>query len=225
MNVQEIWQQTRAKYATYYSENTKKVNYIAIGVLAVIGLFTYWTMVYQPSQEKSAAEKIAKLHYYFKNDSMTVVVKGDKALKITSAPQIADDYSSTRAGKEAALMAGIAYAKTGKPKEALEYLNKTSIKDKLLSAQVLAMKAGCMADLGNDDDAAEMYEKAAAVDDNEFSATFLKKAGIHYEMSKDYKSALKCYDTILKKYSASAEGSDIEKYIYKVKALMGDFNP
>jgi tetratricopeptide (TPR) repeat protein len=225
MNVQEFWQETRAKYSNYYSENTKKVNYIAIGVLAIIGLSTYWTLVYQPSQEKTASEKIARLHFYFKNDSMNIVIKGDKSLKITSAPKIADDYSSTRAGKEAALMAGIAYAKTGKPKEAIEYLNKTSIKDKLLSAQVMAMKAGCMSDLGDDDDAASMYEKAAAVDDNDFSATFLKKAGIHYEMCKDYKSALKCYDTILKKYSATSEGSDIEKYIYKVKALMGEFNP
>ena len=68
MNVQEFWQETRAKYSNYYSENTKKVNYIAIGVLAIIGLSTYWTLVYQPSQEKTASEKIARLHFYFKND-------------------------------------------------------------------------------------------------------------------------------------------------------------
>ena len=55
MNVQEFWQENRAKYSNYYSENTKKVNYIAIGVLAIIGLSIYWTLVYQPSQEKAAS--------------------------------------------------------------------------------------------------------------------------------------------------------------------------
>lgn len=225
MNVQEIWNQKRASISNYYSQNTKKVNYIAIGVLAIIGLGIYYINFYKPSQEKAASEKLAKLHYYFKNDSMQVVLNGFKPLKVVSAPSIADDYSSTRAGKEAALMAGIAYLKTGKFKNALEYLDKTAAKDELLSAAVISLKASCKSEMGNLNDAADLFEQAAAMADNEFAATYLKKAGIHHELNKDYKSALKCYETIQKKYSATPEGSDIEKYIFKMKAQLGELNP
>ncbi len=225
MNVQEIWNQKRESISNYYSQNTKKVNYIAIGVLAVIGLGIYYTSFYKPAQEKAASEKLAKLHYYFKNDSMQVVLNGYKPLKVVSAPSIADDYSSTRAGKEAALMAGIAYVKTGKFKDALEYLNKTAANDELLSAGVISLKASCKSEMGELGDAADLFEQAAAVADNEFSASYLKKAGIHHEMNKDYKAALKCYETIQKKYSTTPEGSDIEKYIFKTKAQLGELNP
>lgn len=225
MNVQEIWNQKRESISSYYSQNSKKVNYIAIGVLAIVGLGIYYTNFYKPAQEKAASEKLAKLHYYFKNDSMQVVINGYKPLKVVSAPSIADDYSSTRAGKEAALMAGIAYLKTGKFKDALEYLDKTAAKDQLLSAGVIALKASCKSEMGDMDDAAELFEQAAAVADNEFAATYLKKAGIHHELNKDYKSALKCYETIHVKYVSTPEGSDIEKYIFKMKAQLGEFNP
>jgi tetratricopeptide (TPR) repeat protein len=225
MNVQEIWQQKRQSISDYYSQNSKKVNYILIGFLAVIGLGIYWTSFYKPAQEKAAAEKLAKLHYYFKNDSMNVVLKGFKPFKVVSAPSIADDYSSTRAGKEAALMAGIAYIKTAKFKEALEYLDKTSAKDDLLSASVIALKGSCKSEMGNLGDAASLFEQAAAVSENEFAAMYLKKAGIHHELNKDYSAALKCYETIQKKYSTTPEGSDIEKYVFKMKAQLGEFNP
>ena len=84
MNVQEIWQQKRQSISDYYSQNSKKVNYILIGFLAVIGLGIYWTSFYKPAQEKAAAEKLAKLNYYFKNDSMNVVLKGFKPFKQNS---------------------------------------------------------------------------------------------------------------------------------------------
>ena len=225
MNVQEIWNQQRQNVASYYSANSKKINYITIAILAIVGGLLYWNLSYIPSQNDKAGIKLAKLHYYFKNDSMDVVLKGSKTLKITGAPEIADDYFGTPKGREAAMMAGIAYVKTKKFEKALEYLKKAEAKDKFVGPALVALQASCESELGNYSKAAGLYEKAASLADVEFAANYLRKAGIHYEKEKDYSSALKCYETISKKYNTSPEGSDIDKYIYKCKALMGEFNP
>jgi hypothetical protein len=70
-----------------------------------------------------------------------------------------------------------------------------------------------------------MFERASSVAENDFSAMYLKKAGVHYEMAGEFKDALRCYNVIADKYSTSSEGSDIDKYVYKMKAKLGELNP
>ena len=84
-----------------------------------------------PQQESQAAEKLAKLEYYFMNDSTAMVLNGNKSLKIESAPSIADSYSGTQKGSEAALMAGLTYLHTGEFQKALDYLDMAKMGDGL----------------------------------------------------------------------------------------------
>jgi hypothetical protein len=41
---------------------------------------------------------------------------------------------------------------------------------------------------------------------------------------KDYSSALSCYETLDSKFAATREGQEAEKYIYRLKGLMGELN-
>ncbi len=225
MDTKAYWIELKDKFTHFYTGNKKIINGISISLILIIGGGTYWKMFYLPEQEKKASEKFAKLYHYFKIDSTEIVLNGNKTLKISSAPSIADEFSSTKKGKEAALMAGISYLKTKKYELAKKYLDKVDSRDIVLNSSVISMLAVCESELGNTEKAAKLFEKAALIGENDFSAMYLKKAGIHYESEKEYKSALRCYETIKQKYSMTAEGSDIDKYIYKMKAAIGDYNP
>ena len=225
MDIKENWLSVRNNVSAFYVGNKRVINVSLISAVAIVAGSLYYSMSFLPDQEKKAGQKLAPLYYYFKNDSTQIITKGNAAMKIVSAAKIADDYWYTKKGKEAALMASIAFMKEKKFKEALNYLDKTDAKDEVLNASILGMKAVCESELGNTVDAAKMFERASSVAENDFSAMYLKKAGVHYEMAGEFKDALRCYNVIADKYSTSSEGSDIDKYVYKMKAKLGELNP
>lgn len=224
MNIKESISSIQSSIKAYYEANTKRVQIIGLAAIAVIGASVYWFQFYMPSQEKEAEVKFAKLWHYFKTDSLDVVLKGDKANKIMSAVEIANKYGMTTKGKEASLMAGLAYLKKGEFQKALDYLNNFNGGDAILGPSTIAAKAACYSGLGELSKAADLYEKAAKLGDNEYTSTYYQKAAIHYELTKDYSSALSCYETLESKYSSTREGQEAEKYIYRLKGLMGELN-
>ncbi|MEY3983409.1 MAG: hypothetical protein RL160_966, partial [Bacteroidota bacterium] len=73
--------------------------------------------------------------------------------------------------------------------------------------------------------AGSIYENAAGMSKNDMTTPgMLKMAAIHYEEAGQDKDALRCYERIGKEFRNTTEGNDIDKYIYRVKARMGDFN-
>jgi tetratricopeptide (TPR) repeat protein len=211
--------------SSFYAENKKTINLAGGVILTITALALFWSLYWHPKRESEAAAKLAPLHHYFEKDSFDVVLKGIKGKKMMTAPEIADAYSLTSKGKEAAMMAGLAYMQTGKFEKAISYLEKAEAKDQFLSAALLNAKAACYAEMGKMEKAAGYFAEAGAQSKSDFSAQYWKSAGMHYEMAESYGKALECYEKIKYEYSASQEASDIDKYIYKVKALQGDFNP
>ncbi len=224
MNIKESISSIQSRIAAFYEGNKKRVQIIGFAAIAIIGGTIYWFQFYMPSQEKEAEVKFAKLWHYFKTDSLDVVLKGDKANKIMSAVEIANKYGMTAKGKEASLMAGLAYLKKGEYKKSLDYLDNFNGGDAILGPSTIAAKAACYSGLGEMSKAADLYEKAAKLGENEYTSTYYQKAAVHYELNKDYSSALSCYETLENKYSATREGQEAEKYIYRLKGLMGELN-
>ena len=209
----------------FYNGNKRVVTIAGSSILSVISITLFWSLYWQPHRESEAAAHLAPLHHYFEKDSFEVVLKGIKGKKMMTAPEIADSYFLTNKGKEAAMMTGIAYMQTGKFEKAISYLDKANPKDQFLSGALLSAKASCYAELGKIEKAASIYEEAGEKSSSDFSAQYWKNAGIHYEQAESYGKALECYEKIKSEYSASPEASDIDKLIYKMKALKGDFNP
>lgn len=209
----------------YYAENKRVINLAGSSFLSILIIALFWNLYWHPKRESEAAAKLAPLHHYFEKDSFDVVLKGIKGKKMMTAPEIADAYSLTSKGKEAAIMAGLAYMQTGKFEKAISYLEKAEAKDQFLGAALLNAKAACYAEMGKMEKAAGYFAEAGAQSKSDFSAQYWKSAGMHYEMAESYGKALECYEKIKYEYSTSQEASDIDKYIFKVKALQGDFNP
>ncbi|MBM3398943.1 MAG: tetratricopeptide repeat protein [Bacteroidetes bacterium] len=209
----------------FYAVNKKVVTLAGSTIVSVITITLFWSLYWHPLRESEAAAKLAPLHHYFEKDSFYVVLKGIKGKKMMTAPEIADSYFLTDKSNEAAMMAGLAYMQTGKFEKAISYLEQAEPKDQFLSAGILSARAHCYSELGKPDKAADLYAEAGSKSSSEFSAQYWKNAGIHYEKAESYSKALDCYEKIKNEYSSAAEASDIDKYISKVKALQGDFNP
>lgn len=224
MNIKQRISSIQSNIQNFYIANKKRVQTIGLISILLVGGMVYWFQYYMPSQEKEAEVKFAKLWHYFKSDSLEVVLKGDKANKIISAVELSKKYSGTQKGREASLMAGLSYLKKGEYKKALDYLNNFSGADAILAPSTIAAKAACYSGLGDLSKAAGLYEKAAKLGDNEYTSSYYQKAAVHYEMSKDFVSALTCYETLESKFGATREGTEAEKYIYRLKGLMGDLN-
>lgn len=224
MSTENFWNQITERVKSFYSNNRKIVTIAGIGIVAIAALVAFLSLYWMPKRESEAGAKLAKLHHYFTTDSFAVVVNGIKGKRMSTAPQIADDYPFTSKGKEAALMAGESYLQLGKFDKALKYLKKAKADDIFLGPSILAAQATCHAELGDIDKAGSLYEKAAKMGENEFTAKYYKSAGVHYEKAGNYKKALACYEAIKAKYGKSEVGTDIDKYIYKVKGLLGELN-
>lgn len=224
MSTENFWNQLVSRVKGFYQSNRKLINVAGIGIVVIAGLIAFISIYWMPQREQAASQKLAKLHHYFETDSFAVVVNGIKGKKMATAPQIADDYSFTKKGKEAALMAGLSYLQLGKWENAEKYLNKADADDLLLGPSILAAKATCYSELGKTEKAASTYEKAGEMGKNDYTAQYFKKAGMHYEKAGKLKDALRCYQIIKDQYSSTEIGSDIEKYIYKVKGLLGELN-
>ncbi len=66
------------------------------------------------------------------------------------------------------------------------------------------------------------YMEAAEFADNSFNTPlFLMKAGELYELNGNHADALRIYERIQNEYPESTEGTTIEKYIARVKLLIG----
>ena len=104
---------------------------------------------------------------------------------------------------------------------AIEYLDKFSGDDEVLSVLAKAGIGDAFLELGQNDDALDYYKKAMAMNNNKFVIPLvLMKAAIVSEMQEDYKSALKYYERIESDFGDSREAADVEKYIAKIEAKM-----
>ncbi len=226
MNIKERLQAVQLRISDFHQKHKNIVLYTGLSLLIAIGSIVYWFNFYLPDQEKEAANKFAKIYHYFKTDSFDIVLKGDKKKRIVSAVEIADNYSYTDKGKEAALIVGLSYMHKNEFKKALDYLNNfNAAGDAFLEPAIMGAKATCYSGLGETSKAAGLFEDAAELGDNDFtSSMYYKKAAIHFEMAKEYSSALECYQILESKYNATQDGSDAEKFIYRLKGLLGDLN-
>ena len=169
------------------------VNVVLVLVVIIAGYFGYNRFIAEPHAQE-AANQIFGAQNYFEKDSFNLALNGDG--NVLGFIEIADKYSSTP----------------------IQYLEKFSSDDLLLSNLAKANIGDAYMQLGEYRKAAENYKKAAASKTNDFSTpTFLMKNGLALEKSNDYSGALKVYEQIEQEYPASPEGRDIEKYIERAQ--------
>ena len=158
-------------------------------------------------------------HRYLEDDSLKLALNGDG--NYLGFIDIAKEYKYTNAGNLARYCAGICYLHLGDYQDAIDYLTRYHKKDKVIASIAMGAIGDAYVELGNTEKGISQYLAAADYADNSFNTPlFLMKAGEMYEMSGNYKDALKVYQRIKDKYPDSTEGTTIDKYIARVKLFI-----
>ncbi len=203
----------------FIENNQKILIYVIMGIIIIVlGYFGYQRFYISP-MEKNAQEEIFMAQKYFDADSLDRALYGDgNALGFID---IIDDYGSTKTGNLARYYAGVCLLKKGNFEEAIEYLEDHDPVDNIIGPMALGALGDAYLELNEPDRAAGYYMEAAEHSENDFTTPlFLYKAGMTYEMMKEYEDAFDAYDRIYRDFYRSAEGRTIERNIARVERLM-----
>ncbi|MDD3739762.1 MAG: tetratricopeptide repeat protein [Bacteroidales bacterium] len=185
---------------------------ILVLVLLVIG---YFKLIREPRIQEAWSEAY-KAEFYFEKDSFNLALNGDWAYP--GFLEIIDNYGRTPMGNAAKYYAGVCYMRLGDFEAAIDMLEDFKSKDPMVGAMAICLIGDANMELGNMDEALELYLEAAEKADNEFlSPIFIMKAGRTCELLGDNKQALELYQRIDKEYYETPQQQEIEKYIQRVE--------
>ncbi|MHA3788098.1 tetratricopeptide repeat protein [Flavobacterium hauense] len=205
----------------WVAKNQKGI-FIGIGVvvLAAVAYFAVDKWVTSP-KEATAAEDMFQAQQYF-DQAVNAPTASDSLFKLAlnggegklGFIGIIENHSGTDAANLAEYYAGTSFLNMGKYKEAVEHLEKFTTKDEVLDAMAKGATGDAFAQLKQNDDALEFYDKAAKATTNDLIAPrFLFKAGQTALTLNKKAEALKYFKEIQDKYSTSAEGATIDAYV------------
>jgi len=203
-------------------EKNQKIIFGIVGVIALVtvGWLAYDKFIDTPNEETAAAEMFQAQQYFMEavdapraNDSLySLALNGGEGQH--GFLGIIENHSGTDAANLAHYYAGMAYLNTGKYKDAVEHLEKFTTKDDILDAMAKGGIGDAFAQLKQNAEALEYYEKAAAASTNDLTTPrFLFKAGQIALLLNNKEKAVANFKEIKEKYSTSAEGASIDAYI------------
>jgi len=210
-----------SKTEEWVARNQKWI-YGIVGAVALcaVAYLLYDKFVKDPA-EIDAANKMYQAELYFSqavdapaaNDSLfNLSLNGGEGQ--SGFLDIINNHEGTDAANIAHYFAGMAFANTGKYKEAVEHLEAYKGTEENLTAQANGVIGDCFAQLNKGADALEFYEKAARSVDNSFTTPhWLFKAGTSALALNKKADALKYFKEIKEKYETSAQGANIDAYI------------
>jgi tetratricopeptide (TPR) repeat protein len=203
----------------HYLEENYKTLLIGLAVIVLLVGLIWLGKFYISKRNNEAQSQMFQAERYLEQDSLKLALNGDG--NYLGFLDIAKDYKFTNSGNLAKYSAGICYLHLGNYKEAIEYLNKYSKKDKVIGSMALGATGDAYVELGDLDKGVSKYIEAADFAKNSFNTPlFLLKAGEIYELKGKYPEALKLYERIENEYPESTEGTTIDKYIARVKLLI-----
>ena len=210
-----------SKTEQFIERNQRIITYVIGGLIVVTLLvFGYRKFVTLP-KEKAAQKAMYLPELYFEQDSLEMALNG--AGESMGFLGVIDDYGSTSSGNLAYYYAGICYLNLGDYEEAITHLKKFSGDDLIVPGMALGAIGDAYMQLGEVNDAISYYLDAANENRNEFTTpTFLLKAGWAYEINQEYNKALEMFEQVKTNFPQSREARDIDKYISRAKANLGE---
>jgi tetratricopeptide (TPR) repeat protein len=210
-----------SKTEQFIERNQRIITYV-IGGLIVVTLLVFGYRKFVTLPKEKAAEKAMYLpELYFEQDSLEMALNG--AGESMGFLGVIDDYGTTSSGNLAQYYAGICYLNLGDYEEAITHLKKFTGDDLIVPGMALGAIGDAYMQLGEVDDAISYYLDAANENRNEFTTpTFLLKAGWAYEINQDYDKALEMFEQVKTNFPKAREARDIDKYISRAKANLGE---
>jgi len=214
-NLQEL-ESALTRTEQFIEDNQKIITYIVGVIILVVAGYLGFNKFYLYPKEKEARSQMFMAENYFEKDSFELSINGDG--NYLGFLDIIADYGITKSANRAKYYTGIAYLHLGQFEDALEYLNDFKADDLLLVPVQEGAKGDALLELGETDKALKQYKKAFAYSDNELTTPiYMMKAANLLESMDELEEALSIYESIKEKYPASAEGTNVDRYIARVK--------
>jgi tetratricopeptide (TPR) repeat protein len=211
-------EETLTKTEQFLEDNFKA---LLTGLAIVIGLvgLVWLGKMYISNRNEEAQSQMYQAERYLEEGSYELALNGDG--NYLGFLDIADEYRLTSTGNLALYGAGICHLHLGNYDDAIDYLEKYSLKDKVIGSLAIGATGDAYVELGELETGISKYMEAADFAENSFNTPlFLLKAGEIYEITGDYAEALELYERIERQYPESTEGTSIEKYIARVRLLI-----
>ena len=200
----------------FFEKNSKMVVVAIVAIFVVAAaIFGYKKLIVEP-RLNDAQEMLYEAQYRFEqeNADFALALNGDE-----NAPgfaQVVEKYGNTPAGNLASVYAAACALRLGDFDSAEKYLAKYSnvkgLPGQLLNSMAVGLRGEIAVEKGDYAAAAAIFEDAAKVSDNNFTAPmYLRKASMAYEAAGNAAKAQECLQTINDKYPSSIEARDSEK--------------
>ena len=213
---EEILDNAQAQTENFFEKNSKMV-VVAIVVIFVLAaaIFGYKKLIVEP-RLNDAQEMLYEAQYRFEqqNADFALALNGDE--NVPGFAQVIEKYGNTPAGNLATVYAAACALRLGDFDAAEGYLAKYSnvkgATGELVNAMAVGIRGEIAVEKGDYAGAAAIFEKAANVSDNNYSAPlYLRKAAMAYAAAGNAAKAQECLQTFNDKYPSSIEAREAEK--------------
>jgi hypothetical protein len=200
----------------FWEKYSKFIIYGGAAIILLLGGYYAFQNYYKGPREIKAADAIYQAQRYFEKDSMELALNGDG--QYAGFEKIVANYGGTKAGNLAKFYAGICALQLGDANKAVKYLKDFSTDAREIQTIAYARLADAYAELGKNDDALSMYDKAGHYypEHDGLSADNLFRAGILSEVLGKQDKAAVYYKEIKEKYGRTEKGYQIDKYLARV---------
>jgi len=218
---------TANKTEEWVAANQKYI-FMLVGALALVALIYvgYQRFVIEP-KESEASNEVFQAHQYFAQAQEASLTEKDSIYGLAlngdgTQPgllQIIEDFGSTSTGKNAKYMAGFAFLKTGKYKEAIDHLDAFKTKDPVLQALTYGGLGDAFSQLKKLNEALDYYDKAAKEEANSFTTPkFLLKAAKMAIATEKYSEAVAYLEKLNSGYPSSKQNTEATSLLAMAKA-------
>lgn len=201
------------------------LGFIGIVAVCVLGYLAYEQFIQKPKETEAMNEMFQAQSYFEQAVNGTA---SDSLYKLAlnggegkyGFIDIADEYSSTKAGNLANYYAGMSYLNTRDYQKAIDYLDDFKSDDAILAPLAKGGIGDAFAQLDQNEEALKYYEEAATMRENDFTAPrFLLKAGVMALKVGKKDKALKHFTEISEVYPNSSEASKAVVYTGEAEAM------
>lgn len=210
---QDILLDTFSKAQSFYDQNRSLLIGSAIAtIILIVGSIGYY--YYSTAQEEEAQQLMANATQAYMNQDYETALKGSEAEFTIGFEQIIENYSITDAANLAQYYASVCEFKLDNPQQALMYIKNYSVPSGIMGVGPLSFHGVILTDIGNHEEAAQMYLKAAEWDVNESTTpyNYLEAAEAFKDAGND-SEAQKYAQKIIDEYSDSQQATEAQKLL------------
>ena len=201
----------------YFDEN-RNVVYGILGGLVLIVIMGFGYGFFKDQQENQAQVALSRAARLYENNNWRAALDGEG--NTVGLLEVVEQYSGTKAGNLAIYYAADSYYGLGEHEEALKMFERFDHNADAIGAGAYAGEAAIYEDMGDFDNAADRYKKAALIFENDFSsARYLANAGRNYERAGEFDEAREVYAMIKEDFPDSEQAGNVDMFLARIHVL------